>query len=95
MIHISPWSATEGLFAGSAEILGSGAPLVTYGPYKRGGDHTAPSNASFDASLRGRDASWGVRDVNDVAEAAAQRGFKLTEIIEMPANNLTLVFRVR
>ena len=95
MIHISPWSATEGLFAGAAEILASGAPLVTYGPYKRGGAHTAPSNASFDASLRGRDASWGVRDVDDVAEAAAQRGFGLTEVVEMPANNLTLVFHAR
>lgn len=95
MIHISPWSATEGLFAGAAEILGSGAPLVTYGPYKRNGEHTAPSNASFDASLRGRDASWGVRDVDDVAEAAARRGFGLTEVVEMPANNLTLVFHAR
>lgn len=95
MIHIAPWSATEGLFAGAAEILPPGAPLVTYGPYKRGGEHTAPSNASFDASLRSRDASWGVRDVDDVADAAVQRGFELSEAIEMPANNLTLVFHAR
>jgi hypothetical protein len=95
MIHIAPWEATEGLFAGAGAILSANGPLVTYGPYKRGGEHTAPSNAAFDASLRERNPAWGVRDVDDVVDVAALHGFALAEVIEMPANNLTLVFRAR
>ncbi|WP_109121940.1 DUF938 domain-containing protein [Azospirillum sp. TSO22-1] len=91
MIHIAPWAACLGLLAGAAEILASGAPLVLYGPYRRGGAHTAPSNAAFDANLRARNPEWGVRDLEAVAHAAA--GFVLDEVVEMPANNLTVVFR--
>jgi SAM-dependent methyltransferase len=93
MIHISPWAATLGLMRGAASLLKSGAPLYTYGPYKRGGTHTAPSNANFDASLRARDPSWGVRDLEEVAAAARDAGFAAPEITPMPANNFSLVFR--
>jgi len=55
MIHIAPWAAAEGLMRGAAAILPPGAPLILYGPYRRGGAHTAPSNAAFDADLRARD----------------------------------------
>jgi cyclopropane fatty-acyl-phospholipid synthase-like methyltransferase len=92
VIHISPWAATLGLLDGAARLLRRGGVLYTYGPYKRGGRHTAPSNETFDASLQARDASWGVRDVADVETAAAQRGLRLREIVEMPANNLSLIF---
>ena len=68
--HISPWSATEALFEGGVRTLSAGAPLYRYGPYKRGGAHTAPSNAQFDASLRARNAAWGIRDLEDVAACA-------------------------
>lgn len=91
MVHISPWAATLGLLAGAARLLGPDAPLVLYGPYKRAGRHTAPSNAAFDESLRRQNPAWGVRDVDDVVGAAAD--FRLDEIVEMPANNLTLVLR--
>jgi SAM-dependent methyltransferase len=93
MIHISPWEATEGLMRHAAAVLAPGGVLVTYGPYRRGGAHTAPSNAAFDADLRARDPRWGVRDVEAVSECAARHGFAAPEITEMPANNLTLVFR--
>ena len=93
MIHISPWEATLGLLAGASRLLRSGGALYTYGPYMRDGRHTAPSNAAFDASLKARDSSWGVRDVGDVESAAAIQGLALREIVEMPANNLSLVFR--
>jgi SAM-dependent methyltransferase len=93
MIHIAPWSAAEGLFRGAARVLGNGQPLVLYGPYKRGGEHTAPSNADFDASLQHRNAEWGVRDLDDVAALAEEQGFELERVVEMPANNLTVVFR--
>jgi cyclopropane fatty-acyl-phospholipid synthase-like methyltransferase len=92
MIHISPWEATLGLLAGASRLLRQGGVLYTYGPYMREGRHTAPSNAAFDASLRARDSSWGVRDVADVQSAAENQGLALREVVEMPANNLSLVF---
>ncbi len=93
MIHISPWRATEALVEGASAILPRGGVLFTYGPYRRSGAHTAPSNAAFDASLRARDPAWGVRDLEAVESAARAKGFALEEIVEMPANNLSLVFR--
>ncbi len=92
MIHISPWEATLGLLAGAARMLRAGGALYTYGPYRRDGRHTAPSNATFDSSLRMRNPSWGVRDVADIEREAEAQGLKLREIVDMPANNLSLVF---
>ncbi len=93
MIHISPWEATLGLMAGAGRLLRDGGVLYTYGAYKRGGAHTAPSNEVFDAWLKERDPRFGVRDVEDVEEAARAHGLALAEIIDMPANNFSLVFR--
>lgn len=93
MIHISPWTACLGLLDGVSKRLGPGAPLCLYGPFKRNGAHTAPSNAAFDESLRARNADWGVRDLDEVAHEAALRGLALDRVFEMPANNLTVVFR--
>jgi hypothetical protein len=93
MIHISPWRATQGLMAGAARVLPAGAPLYLYGPYRRHGLHTAPSNAAFDASLRARDPAWGVRDLDAVVELAAAHGFALERTVAMPANNLSVIFR--
>jgi cyclopropane fatty-acyl-phospholipid synthase-like methyltransferase len=92
MIHISPWEATLGLMAGAGRLLGQGGLLYTYGAYKRGGRHTAPSNESFDAWLKGLDPRFGVRDLESVEKAAQASGLTLREIVEMPANNLSLVF---
>src|SRR3954470_21690143 len=92
VIHIAPWRVAEGLFAGAARFLQADGRLFLYGPFKRDGKHTAPSNAAFDASLRERDPEWGVRDVEAVKKLAASAGLALAEIIEMPANNLVLVF---
>jgi len=94
MIHISPWSATEGLFAGASTILPAGGIVVTYGPYMRDGAHTAPSNASFDTSLRLRNPAWGLRDIAAVAAAAERFGLHHIETVPMPANNFTLVFKL-
>ncbi|MGJ3265214.1 MAG: DUF938 domain-containing protein [Salinarimonas sp.] len=93
MIHIAPWEAGLGLMAGAGRLLPPGGPLVLYGPFNRDGRHTAPSNAEFDASLKARDPRWGIRDVADVGAAAAARGLSLVERIDMPANNMILVFR--
>jgi len=94
MVHISPWEATEGLMRGAGRVLTeAGAPLILYGPYRRTGVATAPSNAAFDASLKARDARWGLRDVETVAVEAERNGLLLYTLVEMPANNLILVFR--
>ncbi len=93
MIHISPWAATLGLMAGAARLLPHGGPLITYGPYRRKGVATAPSNETFDESLRARDPQWGLRSVESVTEAAKANGLAFDRLIEMPANNLILVYR--
>jgi hypothetical protein len=93
MIHISPWPATIGLIRQAAAILPPEAPLYLYGPYKRGGQHTAPSNAAFDASLRSQNDAWGVRDLEAVAALATEAGFSAPRVIEMPANNFSVIFR--
>jgi len=93
VIHISPWQATLALMRGAGAMLPAGGVLVTYGPYRREGRHTAPSNEAFDADLKSRDARWGVRDMEEVAAAAKAEGLTLEEIVAMPANNFTLVFR--
>lgn len=93
MIHISPWSATVGLIAGAARVLPADGVLYLYGPFRRDGQHTAPSNAAFDADLKARNPDWGVRDIGDIAAAAAAQGFGAPVMIPMPANNLSVVFR--
>lgn len=93
MIHIAPLEAARGLLRGAGRGLPAGASLVLYGPFKRGGEHTAPSNAAFDASLRARDPAWGIRDLEQVIDLAAEQGLSLDRIVSMPANNLTVVLR--
>jgi SAM-dependent methyltransferase len=92
VIHIAPWRVAEGLFAGAGRYLREDGRLFLYGPFKRGGKHTAVSNAVFDTSLRQRDAEWGVRDVEALEQLAANAGLALTDTFEMPANNLILAF---
>lgn len=92
MIHISPWDATVGLFRGAATLLAEGEFLITYGPYRFHGRHTAPSNAQFDASLRAQNLEWGVRDVDDLDDLAQLHGFRRAASVSMPANNWTLVW---
>jgi hypothetical protein len=95
VIHIAPWRIAEGLFAGAAHYLRPDGRLFLYGPFKRDGRHTAPSNAVFDTSLRDNNPEWGVRDIADVKALGESVGLKLTEIAEMPSNNLILSFECR
>ncbi len=93
MIHISPWSCCLGLLRGSGQVVRSGGALLLYGPFIEGEVPTAPSNESFDASLRSRNAEWGIRNLEEVQSEALGQGLLLEERVSMPANNLLLVFR--
>lgn len=95
MVHISPWSATQGLLKGAGQLLPAGGVLVLYGPYRRQGLPFVPSNVEFDASLRARNPAWGIRLLEDVASLAEHSGMAMTSITEMPANNLGVVFTRR
>ena len=93
MIHISPWRSAEGLIAGAGRLLPPGGPLVLYGPFRESERLLAPSNVEFDAGLKARDPAWGIRDLGHVSGLAATHGFGPPERHEMPANNLTIVYR--
>ncbi len=93
MIHIAPWTAAVGLMAGAARVLPDRGLLYLYGPFRRDGRHTAPSNEAFDRDLRRRDPTWGVRDLEAVTALAMADGFAAPEIVEMPANNMSVIFR--
>ena len=93
MIHIAPWSAAEGLFAGAGRVLSAGGTLFLYGPFVVDGSHTAPSNESFDQGLRARNPAWGVRDAREVDVLATGAGLVLDQTIDMPANNMIRVYR--
>lgn len=96
MVHIAPFAAAEGLIAGAGRLIKTGGKLFLYGPFARNGAHTAPSNAEFDRSLKARDASWGVRDLDlEIVPLAAAAGLALETIIDMPANNLSVVFATK
>ena len=92
MIHIAPFTACVGLVRGAAAILPAGAPLVLYGPFRRDGGHTAPSNEAFDHTLRAQNPAWGVRDLEAVAAVAAAHGFGAPTVFPLPSNNLGVVF---
>ncbi len=93
MIHISPWSTCLGLMAVAGRLLPQNGVLYLYGPYKLGGEHTAPSNMAFDESLRLQNYEWGVRNLEDVVAVAEKEGLKFVEKVQMPANNLSVVFQ--
>lgn len=95
MVHISPWDATLGLMKGAGALLPPGGLLYLYGPYLRDDVETAPGNLAFDASLKARDPRWGLRRVADVVAAAAAQGLVFDRQVDMPANNLSLLFRRR
>ena len=95
MIHVAPWKATRALIYGVKHILSEEGVLFMYGPYRRSGTHTAPSNAAFDARLRNQNPDWGIRDLEDVEKLGERVGLFLDAVVEMPANNLSLVFRLQ
>jgi hypothetical protein len=94
MIHISPWESTIGLIRGAARLLPKNGTLFLYGPYFRDGFEAAASNLAFDRDLRARNPAWGIRALEEVVALAQANGFAPPLITEMPANNLSVVFRL-
>ncbi len=94
MIHIAPWPAAVGLVSGAARILPPGGLLALYGPFRRGGQDLEPGNVAFDADLQSRNTAWGLREVETVSALAADAGFGGPDVVEMPADNLMLLFRL-
>ena len=94
LVHIAPWAVTEALMARAGQCLVPEGVLFLYGPYRRGGRHTSDSNAAFDANLRARDPRWGIRDLEAVTAEAEGHGLCLERVVEMPANNLSLAWRL-
>jgi len=92
VLHISPWLVSQNLFTGAGRLLRADGRLFVYGPFMRNGEHTAASNADFDATLRAENPEWGVRDIHDLSALAEKAGLSLAEIAPMPANNLVLAF---
>ena len=95
LIHIAPWEVAEALLAGAGQCLQERGRLILYGPFMREGRHTAPSNAAFDAQLQSRDPRWGLRNLEAVVTVAQAHDLDLDRVVEMPANNLTVLLRRR
>jgi len=93
MVHISPTAASEGLLAAAGRLLPQGAPLVLYGPWLEDHVETAESNRAFDASLKSRNPQWGLRNTAWMEDLASSHGLRRANRVEMPANNIMLVYR--
>lgn len=93
MIHISPYACTVGLFENAGCYLKHDSLMITYGPYSKDGIITPQSNVEFDLSLKSRNPSWGLRDINDLIKLGEQNNLSLIDAIEMPANNKTLIWK--
>ena len=89
MIHIAPVSALNGLADLAAKAVKDGGQMILYGPFLFGSE-SAPSNLDFDASLKRRNAAWGVRELDFVKHIFAKNGFNISKLRDMPKNNFLL-----
>jgi len=93
LIHISSWNCTRSLFKESGKLLSNGKYLMLYGPFKIGNEHISQSNYLFDKSLKMQNKNWGVRNLDEVNKEANNNGFAQKELICMPANNLSIIYK--
>ena len=93
MIHIASWNCTKSLFRESGKFLKNGQFLMLYGPFKIGNKHISQSNELFDSSLKMQNKLWGVRDLGEVSEQGTKSGFIKDEVISMPNNNFSIIYR--
>ena len=93
MIHVAKWNCTISLFKGAGELLKRGQFLILYGPFKIGNKHISQSNYLFDNSLKIQNDCWGIRNLEEVSNEAKKAGFSQEDIIRMPANNFSIIYR--
>ena len=93
MIHMASWNCTKSLFNEAGKLLKNGKFLMLYGPFKIRNKHISQSNQLFDSSLKMQNKFWGVRDLEEVTKVANNNGFFKEELIRMPANNFSVIFR--
>ena len=93
LIHISSWNCTRSLFKQSGKLLSNGKYLMLYGPFKIGNEHISQSNYLFDKELKMQNNNWGVRNLDKVNEEAYNNGFVQKDLILMPANNISIIYR--
>ena len=93
MIHVAKWACTKALFRESGKLLNKGRFLILYGPFKIGNKHTSQSNYLFDNSLKMQNDLWGIRNLEKVSEEGKKNGFSQEEVISMPANNFSIIYR--
>jgi hypothetical protein len=93
MIHVAPWTCTIALFRESGKFLKKGQFLILYGPFKIGNKHTSQSNYLFDSSLKMQNDIWGIKNLEEVCDEGKKNGFSQEDIISMPANNFSIIYR--
>tara|TARA_B100000700_G_C15054266_1_gene861980 strand:+ start:2844 stop:3461 length:618 start_codon:yes stop_codon:yes gene_type:complete len=93
MIHVSPWKSTKALFEESYKLLKKEQILMLYGPFKIEGKHVSESNIIFDNSLYYQNKNWGVRDLDEVTNLAISCSFRRENIIPMPSNNYSIIYK--
>ena len=93
MIHVASWNCTKSLFKESGKLLKKGQFLLLYGPFKIGNKHVSESNYFFDNSLKVQNHKWGVRNIQDINDESIKNNFLLEDIIHMPANNFSIIWR--
>ena len=93
MIHVAHWACTVALFREAGKLLDKGQFLMLYGPFKIGNKHTSQSNYFFDNSLKMQNDLWGIRNLEDVSDEGKKNGFSQEDIINMPSNNFSIIYR--
>ena len=94
LIHIAPFCCTKALFEEAKEILGENDFLFLYGPFLIKDKQTSLSNLQFDESLKLKNPLWGLRKLEEVDDIAFKNGFQQEQIIQMPANNYSVIYRL-
>lgn len=93
--HMMSWDAVSALIQGAGAHLNEGGHLIVYGPFNIDGEYTSPRNAAFDQQLRAENPQRGLRECHDVDSLAKEAGLEPVERVPMPANNLTLIYRLK
>lgn len=91
--HIMSIDAVGCMFRLVGRLLPRNGIFCLYGPFNFEGRFSSDSNAEFDAALRQRDSTMGIRDLGDLDAFAAGAGMSRVRLYPMPANNHIVVWQ--